>query len=73
MPYILLAKSAAVVWPVKLTLDLVQPHCEPRAVGTLKLGAQVTQQRLDFAPMKVAASRFGEDRFQNAFVFVTHE
>ncbi len=63
MPYIMLAESASVVRPVQLALDFVQLDCEPRAVGALKLGAQVTQQRLDFAPVKVAASRFGEDRF----------
>ena len=73
MTYIMLAESAAVVRPVQLALDFVQLDCEPRAVGTLKLGAQVAQQRLDLAPVKVAASRFGKDRFQNAFVFVTHQ
>ena len=72
MTYIVLAESAAVVRPVQLALDFVQLDCEPRAVGTLKLDAQVAQQRLNLAPVKVAASRFGEDRFQNAFVLVTH-
>jgi hypothetical protein len=72
MTYIMLAESAAVVRPVQLALDFVQLDCDPGAVRTLKLGAQVAQQRLDVAPVKVAASRFGEDRFQNAFVLVTH-
>ena len=72
MTYVMLAECAAVVRPVQLALDFVQLDCEPRAVGTLKLGAQVSQQRLDLAPVKVAGSWFGEDRFQNAFVLVTH-
>ena len=72
MAYVMFAECAAVVRPVQLALDFVQLDCEPRAVSTLKLGAQVAQQRLDLAPVKVSASRFGENRFQNAFVLVTH-
>ncbi len=72
MTYIMLAERAAVVRPVQLTLDSVQLDGEPRAVGTLKLGAQVSEQRLDLAPVKVAGSGFSEDRFQNALVLVTH-
>lgn len=68
----MLAESAAVMRPVQLALDFVQLDCEPCAVGALNLGAQVAQQRLDLAPVKVAAGRFGEDRFQNALVLVTH-
>ena len=72
MTHIMLAESTAVMRPVQLALDFVQLDCEPRAVGALNLRAQVAQQRLDLAPMKVAAGRFGEDRFQNALVLVTH-
>lgn len=72
MTYVMLAESAAVVRAVQLALHFVQPDCEPRAVGTLELGTQVAQQRLDLAPVKVAASRFGENRFQNALVLMTH-
>ncbi len=72
MTYVVLAESASVMRPVQLPLHFVQLDCEPCAVRTLKLGAEVAQQRLDLAPVKVAASRFGEDRFQNAFVLVTH-
>ena len=57
---------------VQLALDFIQRNCEPRAVGTLDLGTQVPQQRLDFTPVKIAAGRFGEDGFQNALVLVTH-
>ncbi len=72
MTYIMLVESAAMVRSVQLALDFVQLDCKPRAMGALKLGTQVAQQRLDLAPVKVAASRFGENRFQNAFVLVTH-
>jgi len=72
MTHIMLAERAAVMRPVQLALDFVQLDCEARAVGTLNLRAQVAQQRLDLAPVKVAADRFGEDRFQNALVLVTH-
>lgn len=73
MPNIMLAERAAVMRPVQLALDFVQLYCEPRAMGALNLRAQVAKQRLDLAPVKVAADRFGEDRFQNALVFVTHQ
>ena len=72
MTHIMLAESAAVMRPVQLAFDVVQLDCKPRAVGALNLGPQVVQQRLDFAPVKVAADRFGEDRFQNALVLLTH-
>jgi len=72
MTYIMLAEGAAVMRPVQLALDFVQFDSEPRAVSTLNLRTQVAQQRLDLAPVKVAADRFGEDRFQNALVLVTH-
>jgi len=63
MTHIMLAESAAVMRPVQLALNFVQLDCEPRAVGALNLGTQVAQQRLDLAPVKVTAGRFGEDRF----------
>ena len=72
MTHVMLAESAAVMRPVQLALDFVQLDCEPRAVGALNFGAQVTQQRLDLAPVNVAAGRFGEDRFQNSFVLAAH-
>ena len=72
MTHIMLAKSTAVMRPVQLALDVVQRDCKPSAVGALNLGAQVAQQRLDLAPVKVAADRFGKNRFQNALVLVTH-
>ena len=73
MADIMLAEGAAVVRPVQLALDPVQLDGEPRAVGALELGAQVMQQRLDLAPVKIAARRFGEDGLQNALVLVTHQ
>ena len=72
MTHIMLAESAAVMWPVQLALGFVQLDCEPRAVGALNRRAQVAQQRFDLAPVKVAAGRFGEDRFQKTLVLVTH-
>ena len=72
MTHIVLAESAAVMRPVQLALDLVQLDGEPRTVGALNLGAQVAQQGLDLAPVKVGAGRFGEDGFQYALVLVTH-
>ena len=72
MTHIMLAERAAVMRPVQMALDFVQLDCETCAMGALNLGAQVAQQRLDLAPVKVAADRFGEDRLQNALVLVTH-
>ena len=72
MTHIMLAERAAVMRPVQLAFYFVQLDCEPRAVGALNLRAQVVQQRLDLAPVKVAAGRLAEDRLQEALVFVTH-
>ena len=72
MTHVLFAECASVVRPVQLALDFVQFDCEPRAVCALELAAQVAQQRLDLAPVNVGASRFGENRFQNAFVLMAH-
>ena len=53
-------------------LVAVQGDAEARAVTRFDAGAEVAQQRLDFAPLNIAADRVVEDCLQDVAVLVAH-
>ncbi len=69
---ILPSQRVPVVRPVDDALVAVELHADSRAGQRLEARAQVVQQRLDFAPLDVAADGVVEDRAEQVFVLVAH-
>ena len=72
MAQVMLSADAAVVGSVQSAVDTVQFNVQACPVARCDHRAQVVQQRLDLAPVNIAADRFLEDGIKNALVLLTH-
>lgn len=73
MANVVFAAYTAVMRAVQGTFDTVQNDVDTCATMTLLyLRTEVTQQRLDIAPVNISAGRFLENHRKQTLVFVTH-
>jgi hypothetical protein len=67
------AAGAAVVRMVQEGFDFVEGDLEAGAVRRFDLGAEMMEQRLDFAPVDIGARWILEDAAHQACVLVAHD
>jgi hypothetical protein len=72
MPYGTAVESVAVVRAVQDSFRSIELHADARAGELLDGGTDVIQQRLDLAPVDVAADGIVKDRPEQLLVLVTH-
>ena len=72
MKNVLAAERIAVVRTMQRPFDAVEPYPQSRLRQRLCRGAEVVQQRFDFAPLDITADRILKDRAEEIFVFAAH-